>query len=527
MIKRIRIKDYMAHKDTDLELDPGVTVLTGPNNSGKSAVVEALRSVAQNPPPHHVIRHGASQAVVRVELDSGEAVEWVRSKSNPVYRLYKAAEDGVASGEETEVYAKFGRVPPEDVRRLLRLDLVETESGAVDIHIGNQRYPIFLLDQTGSQAASFFAASTEAEYLLRIQQALKTRTDRARSKRKELLQECAELEAWLERFTPLTELERDLAVTETLHAGLVEAQLALPQLQRRLEVLAETGRQVGQKASSLAALEELTPPPRLQETTRLELTLQDLQGLSGQAEVVAARAATLTPLRDPPVLGDTTRLDTLIRAWESDETTLNGRVLAGEVLTGLILPPVLHGVREFEATVHDLERTQQGRNRCLAAGGVLEDLGVLPELFLISPLETLTGQLRASRESLELCAARSEALGALSDPPQLHPLKPLEELAAAMNDVQNRLLSARRCGDLFMELAASPELQAVAAGEELMERMIVLLAQLETNARLQEKLTSAIADKRQEIAEAIQKLGLCPLCGQRLDMDHFLEVSHG
>jgi predicted ATP-dependent endonuclease of OLD family len=49
MIKRIKIKDYMAHEDTDLELGPGVTVLTGPNSSGKSAVVEALRSVAQNP----------------------------------------------------------------------------------------------------------------------------------------------------------------------------------------------------------------------------------------------------------------------------------------------------------------------------------------------------------------------------------------------------------------------------------------------------------------------------------------------
>ena len=94
-----------------------MTVLTGPNNSGKSAVVEALRSVAQNPPPHHVIRHGATQAVVRVELDSGEAVEWVRSKSNPIYRLFQAAQDGAAAGEEPEVYAKFGRTPPDDVRR--------------------------------------------------------------------------------------------------------------------------------------------------------------------------------------------------------------------------------------------------------------------------------------------------------------------------------------------------------------------------------------------------------------------------
>jgi hypothetical protein len=166
MITRFKIKDYMAHKDTELEMSAGVTVLTGPNNSGKSAVVEALRSVAQNPPPHHVIRHGATQAVVRVELDSGEAIEWVRSRGNTMYRLFKSGPHADSAGDGPQIYAKFGRTPPVDIRTLLRLDLAETETGTIDIHIGHQRYPIFLLDQTGSQAARFFAASTEAEYLL-------------------------------------------------------------------------------------------------------------------------------------------------------------------------------------------------------------------------------------------------------------------------------------------------------------------------------------------------------------------------
>src|SRR5512147_2753176 len=116
MIKRITIENYMAHRHTVLELGPGVTVLTGPNNVGKSAVVEAIRSVAQNPAPEHVIRHGAGQAVVRVELDSGEIIEWVRKKASAVYRLYRPAtasgppraDAGGAEGEP-EVYAKFGR----------------------------------------------------------------------------------------------------------------------------------------------------------------------------------------------------------------------------------------------------------------------------------------------------------------------------------------------------------------------------------------------------------------------------------
>ena len=57
MIQRIILDDFLAHKHTELALGPGVTVLTGPNNSGKSAMVEALRCVATNPPPRHFIRH--------------------------------------------------------------------------------------------------------------------------------------------------------------------------------------------------------------------------------------------------------------------------------------------------------------------------------------------------------------------------------------------------------------------------------------------------------------------------------------
>jgi DNA repair ATPase RecN len=313
MIKRLKIKDYMAHKETELELDPGVTVLTGPNNSGKSAVVEALRSVAQNPPPHHVIRHGASQAVVRVELDSGEAVEWVRSRGNTIYRQFKAVPDGDDAGAPPEIYAKFGRTPPEDIRNLLRLDLVETESDAVDIHIGNQRYPIFLLDQTGSQAASFFAASTEAEYLLRIQQALKTKTDRARSKRKELLQECAELEDSLKFYLPLEDLDLNLSTSEELYTRLIALQQALPRLGRTIEVLEETGLQHSRKMKSSAIFEFLSLPPQTYATKGLELVAQEIQGVLQQLGTVEARATALTALSGPPEMHDTSRLDALIR----------------------------------------------------------------------------------------------------------------------------------------------------------------------------------------------------------------------
>ncbi|MBM4287752.1 MAG: hypothetical protein FJ135_06335 [Deltaproteobacteria bacterium] len=43
MIRKIRIQNFMAHRASEIELSPGVTVITGPNNIGKSEIVEAIR----------------------------------------------------------------------------------------------------------------------------------------------------------------------------------------------------------------------------------------------------------------------------------------------------------------------------------------------------------------------------------------------------------------------------------------------------------------------------------------------------
>ena len=122
MIKNIRLENFMAHQATSIDLSPGVTVITGPNNIGKSAIVEAIRYLVYNPAPKNVIRHGAKQALVRLELDSGEIITWQRQDKNASYTIQQP-------GQEPEEYHKFGRDVPGDVRALLRLEKVETDTG--------------------------------------------------------------------------------------------------------------------------------------------------------------------------------------------------------------------------------------------------------------------------------------------------------------------------------------------------------------------------------------------------------------
>ena len=102
----------MAHEATSIELAPGVTVITGPNNIGKSAIVEAIRYLVYNPAPKNVIRHGAKKAVGQPGIGFGRNHHLAASGKSASYAIQQP-------GQETEEYHKFGREVPEDVRKLL------------------------------------------------------------------------------------------------------------------------------------------------------------------------------------------------------------------------------------------------------------------------------------------------------------------------------------------------------------------------------------------------------------------------
>jgi DNA repair exonuclease SbcCD ATPase subunit len=140
MIKSITLENFMSHQATRIELAPGVTVITGLNNVGKSALVEGVRSLVQNPSQKYSIRHGAKQAVVRLELDFGEIIEWVRTDRTAYYRLLRPQANGQEGACDPEEYRKIGLTVPEDIQTLLRLGRVETETGDIDIHIGSGSY---------------------------------------------------------------------------------------------------------------------------------------------------------------------------------------------------------------------------------------------------------------------------------------------------------------------------------------------------------------------------------------------------
>jgi AAA15 family ATPase/GTPase len=85
MIRQITLQNYMSHADTVIEPATGLTVLVGPNNCGKSAVVFALETVCNNASGGYMVRHDEKEASVTVETDDGHTLLWKRRGNTVSY----------------------------------------------------------------------------------------------------------------------------------------------------------------------------------------------------------------------------------------------------------------------------------------------------------------------------------------------------------------------------------------------------------------------------------------------------------
>jgi exonuclease SbcC len=87
MIRRITLQNYMAHTYTVIEPSEGLTVLVGPNNCGKSAVVSALQTLCNNASGDYMVRHDEKEAQITVETDDDHSAKagssWERDKAKP------------------------------------------------------------------------------------------------------------------------------------------------------------------------------------------------------------------------------------------------------------------------------------------------------------------------------------------------------------------------------------------------------------------------------------------------------------
>lgn len=122
MLERLQITNFQCHDRLRIGTDPQITAIVGPSDTGKSAIIRALRWLVINRPlGTGFIREGAKQAEVRVRI-GGKDVQRIKGPSDNQYRMAEWGDkDSKGYGQWSE-YDAVGYEVPEPIQRFLALD---------------------------------------------------------------------------------------------------------------------------------------------------------------------------------------------------------------------------------------------------------------------------------------------------------------------------------------------------------------------------------------------------------------------
>ena len=306
MIKRIELVNFMSHEHTVIEPSDGLTVLIGPNNCGKSAVVSALQVLCSNPPSTYVLRHGAKECKIIVETDTGDRIIWSRKKSgSPKYEI------------NGEPFDRLNRKVPEQLHNILRLPTVQADKESYDVHFGEQRSPIFLLGDKEKAAAQFFASSSDAIHLVEMQTLHKNKVRKSKHEVERLKEERGQLETEIEILTPLEKIRDAANECQTQYDELLKRTTQTKQLQSSVKQLHSSLLLCAVLEARRQVLSVVPNPPEIVPTAGLKSNLHQLKNLHQKQTFVEKSRDALDALSNPPTIGNTAGLKQSIEQLHS------------------------------------------------------------------------------------------------------------------------------------------------------------------------------------------------------------------
>lgn len=193
MLKHLKVENFQSHEKTSVDLSPGVNVVIGPSDSGKTALVRSLRWLFFNLPAGEEFRStwGGDS---RVEaLFSDGIVYREKTNSENIYGL---------NGEE---FKAFGRGVPEPVSAFLNVSR---------INLLGQYDPPFMIGWTPGERGEFINRTANFEA---IDRGIKVANQVLRTERSDLKSLNAELtrtEEEREKLPDLEAMEEDLEALE-------------------------------------------------------------------------------------------------------------------------------------------------------------------------------------------------------------------------------------------------------------------------------------------------------------------------
>ncbi len=140
MIQYLAIQNYESHKDTQLEPSPGVNVIVGDTDAGKSSILRAILWNLYNRPLGDGFQsHWGGETAVRLHFDDC-LIGRTKAKAKNEYFL--------GTTDDGNVFKAFGQEVPAEILAAHNLDRVLNAQAQID--------PFFLLQSSPGEVAKYF-----------------------------------------------------------------------------------------------------------------------------------------------------------------------------------------------------------------------------------------------------------------------------------------------------------------------------------------------------------------------------------
>lgn len=400
VIKRIELVNFMSHERTVIEPAAGLTVLVGPNNCGKSAFVSALQILSHNARSSYVMRHGEKQCEIIVETDDGHIVNWSKKKSGGAKY--------VIDGQE---YDRLRQGIPPQLHEILGLSQVDCDPNPYDIHFGEQKSPVFLLNDSGKAAAQFFASSSDAVRLVEMQSMHKNRVRDAKRDLTRLEAEKSQLTEAVEALEPLDDVEKRIGESEALFKQIHQTAEKIEHVQILISAIAELNRELDQYQAQSASLEALLEPPEYGDAEKLEQTLGGFQALNLGLEFATASLNSFSHLQAPPKIEDESTLARLVDDLKSAERNFEFSSASASALEQLESPPKVKVETELTGVIGDLEIAGRNLQAIDQRSGLLSALVAPPRIVDDGPLADSLGEISKIQKTIAASDKQLKQIG--------------------------------------------------------------------------------------------------------------------
>lgn len=480
-VKSVFLESFQSHGKTRIELPgPGqLCVIVGPTDSGKTAIVRALRLLFYNVPQGlDYIQVSKAAATVAVEMSDGTKIVRERSKSVNRYRVVKP-------GNAPQVFEGFGLNVPLEVQEATGVRVVSIGDMELALNLSEQLDGPFLGNKqiSGPARAKVLGKLAGTEEVDAAQQAVGLDLHRAGQEEMRLTDDIKALNAKIAEYDYLPRLAEQISELETLLASVKEIQGRLTALESAKVKIESIGTQRAQALGILARWGGLAAAVSHVEYAADALTR--MRALAGYKISLVSMATQRTEW--------SRRLDRWAGLGNA-MTAYNEAYLAAlrqELLANLAtdICTTREGIRKAQSAA---QRWAALHEATVAEAKVSDAVSWLKDLL---PL----------RDRLE--NVRQQRVGALATQKRWAALPDAEAVISAIPALQDRLQALCTLRESIIE---------VRGGQVVAEQHLSIH-------------TKALGDAQSLYADTLIQLGTCPTCGSKVSPEsiksHIKEVA--